>query len=113
MTMQFSLIVQTNKFFILPFVRVNIAKSDDDFTVFSVTWLYFNLMFTTRELLSTPVYWRLILANLVNDNVDAMHQLDALVNNHVLYTDTQFIRKARYIVASYFNMTVQEKNNDK
>lgn len=42
------------------------------------------------------------MANLVDDNREAMHQLDALVTTNDQYTEEQFLRKARYIVISWF-----------
>ena len=102
MSLQLSLIVKTDCFFLIPRIHVHIAAEQDDFSIISVTWLWFNIMFTTHELLTAADSWRSIVANLVDDNREAMHQLDALVTTNDQYTEEQFLRKARYIVISWF-----------
>lgn len=102
MSLQLSLIIKTDCVFLVPRLYVHLAVEQDDFSVISVTWLWFNIMFTTHELLSSTSAWRSIVANLVDDNREAMQQLDALVTANDQYTEEQFMRKARYIVISWF-----------
>ena len=97
MTLHFNLILQNNRFHFLPKVHLHFSAFEGDFSIFSVSWLFFTFLFATHELLSTPSYWREIVKELIDHDEEKMQKLEVLVNNYEEYTDEQFAHKARWI----------------
>ena len=97
MTLHLNLIIQNNQFHFIPKIHLHTPSNEDDFTVFSTSWLCFNFVLTTREILSAATYWRDIVNELVDNDRETMVKLDALVGNYMEYDDEQFARKARWI----------------
>ncbi len=97
MSIHFNLIIQNNKFHFIPILHFHVPAFDDDFYVFSVSWLFFNFLVTTHELLSGATSWREVVKVLVDDDEDTMERLDALVRNYDEYTEEEFAHKAKYI----------------
>lgn len=103
MTLHFNFIVQNNQFHFIPKIRLHIPSYENDFYVFSITWLFFNFMVTTHELLSMSTYWRMVVKAMIDDDPEVMQRLETLVNNYMQYTDEQFLRKAKYIANGCIN----------
>ena len=97
MTLHFNLIVQNNQFRFLPKVHLHFSAFEGDFSIMSVSWLFFTFLVASHELLSASSYWREIVKELVDNDVEKMQQLEVFVNNYEEYTDEQFARKARWI----------------
>ena len=97
MTLHFNLIVQNNRFHFLPRVHLHFSTFVGDFSIMSVSWLFFTFLVASHELLSAPSYWREIVKELIDHNDEKMRQLEVLVNTYDEYTDEQFARKARWI----------------
>ena len=97
MVLHLKLIIQDNIFHFIPKIHLHIAKDDDDFSVFSISWLCFNFVSSTQELISAATYWRQIVEEMVDNDKEKMKKFDGLVNKYMEYTDEQFSHKAKYI----------------
>ena len=82
MTLHFNLILQNNRFHFLPTFHLHFSAFEGDFSIFSVSWLFFTFLFATHELLSAPSYWREIVKELIDNDEEKMEKLEALVNNY-------------------------------
>ncbi len=97
MCLHFNLLVHNNQCHFLPIIHFHLSAFENDFSVFSISWLFFTFLFSTHELLSGPSYWREIVKELVDNDEEKMERLEALVNTCDEYTDEEFARKARWI----------------
>ncbi len=98
MLLDFNFIIQNNQFHFIPKIHIHLPSSEEDFPVFSATWLYFHFMMTTMDILSTGSYWREIVKTAVKNDDEKMEKLDALVSSFAKYTDEEFDHKAKYII---------------
>ena len=97
MTLHLNLIIQNNQFHFIPKSHLHFAAFEGDFFIFSISWLFFNFLVASHELLSAPTYWREIVKELIDNDEEKMERLEVLVNNYEEYTDEQFAHKARWI----------------
>lgn len=97
MTLHLNFILQNNQFHLIPKIHLHLSAFEGDFSIFSVSWLFFIFLGASHELLSAPTYWRDIVKELIDNDEDKMEKLDALVNNGEEYTDEQFVHKAKHI----------------
>lgn len=97
MTLHLNLILQNNRFHFIPKTHLHFSAFEGDFSIFSISWLFFTFLISSHELLSAPTYWREIVKELIDNDEDKMEQLEVLVNNYEEYTDEQFAHKARWI----------------
>ncbi len=97
MTLHLNLILQNNRFHFIPKIHLHFSAFEGDFSIFSISWLFFTFLISSHELLSAPTYWREIVKELIDNDEDKMEKLEALVNNCEEYTDEQFVHKAKWI----------------
>ena len=97
MTLHINLIIQNNQFHFIPKSHLHFAAFEGDFSIFSISWLFFTFLIADHELLSAPTYWREIVKELIDNDEEKMERLEVLVNNYEEYTDEQFAHKARWI----------------
>ncbi len=98
MMLDFNFVIQDNQFHFIPKIHMHLPAFEGDFSVFSVTWLCFNFMMTTMEILAMSTYWREIVKEAVMNDEEKMEKLEILVNTYAEYTDEEFIHKAKYIL---------------
>ena len=97
MTLHLNFIIQTNCFNFIPKIHAHAPAFEKDFYVFSISWLYFNFLVTSRELLSASTSWREVVKAMIDQDPDVMERLDSLVADYDEYTEEQFLHKAKYI----------------
>lgn len=98
MTLHLNFILQNNRCHFIPKIHLHFSAFEGDFSIFSISWLFFTFLISSHELLSAPTYWREIVKELIDNDEDKMEKLEALVNNCEEYTDEQFAHKAKHIV---------------
>ena len=98
MILDLNLIIQDNQFHFIPKIHLHLPAFEEDFSVFSMSWLCFNFIMTTREIIAMSTYWREIVKEAVMNDEEKMEKLESLVSTYAEYTDEEFSHKAKYIL---------------
>ncbi len=98
MLLNLNFIIQDNQFHFIPKIHLHLPAYEEDFFVFSATWLCFNFMMTPEDFLSDVVTWRDVVKIAVREDEEKMEKLDILVTNCDEYTHEEFSHKAKYII---------------
>jgi len=102
MVLHFNLIFQTNQFHLIPRIHIHLSAFENDFSVFSISWLCFNIIVANHALFATEVYWRDVVKIIMNDDKNTMDRLDAIVNQCEEYTEEQFAHKIKYATNGFY-----------